>query len=225
MSSYPKREQGRGWAVLTKLLVIGSLAVLVGRSGIGCSDASPATSSGPSVAASASTLIDADEAQRVNACIATLSDTELRRVQRHVQWSFHLTLDDAVDIARDSLLVVCVAHAAKPYENLGGAFTTTAQRRARDWRFERYVRCAVDVSDVQCVVAPEAERMVAADQIVSAIICREDATHQRVIYGHLRGESFQDIGKKLGISSDAARDKWNNAVKRIRRRFAEKCGA
>lgn len=221
--NYPERDNARRWTIGSKLLVVGLLGVVAARSGVGCADANGRGSGAPTVAASASAADD-DYAGRVNACIDTLAKKQLSEVQRHVESKYGLGTHDAVDVARDALLAVCEAHAAKQYEYLPGAFTLAAQRRAHHWRLDRYTRCAVELNELHCVVAPEGDRVVATDQILEAIQCREDATHQKVIYLHLRGDTFPEIGKKLAIPGDAARDKWNNAIKRARARLIEKCG-
>lgn len=173
----------------------------------------------PAVAAPAPT--DDDE---IRACIEALVG-DIAQVRRSVGARFRLSDDDAHDIVQDALLNVCNAHARKRYTRLGAVLQTAAERRALSWIRRRPHQCEIGTGWPVC--APDADDLVRfrqEDGILDGVICEEDDLTQRIIWLRVQDElSFAQVGIHFGLTADEARFKFNNALRRMRKRLAALC--
>jgi DNA-directed RNA polymerase specialized sigma24 family protein len=150
---------------------------------------------------------------------------ESAQVQRSVGAKYRLTEDDAHDIVRDALVRVCVGHSGKRYTRLGAVLQIAAERRAITWAWRRRRQCELDVSLPACSPgADELVRFPQEDALLDSALCEEDQATQTIIWLRVQeGLTFADVGARLGIPEDAARYKFNNALRRMRKRLADAC--
>jgi DNA-directed RNA polymerase specialized sigma24 family protein len=160
----------------------------------------------------------------LRACIEQLVG-EADQVKRSVGFRFGLSDDDAHDIVHDALLNVCNAHARKAYTRLGAVLQRAADRRASRWAWRRSRRCEVDYGWPVCSpAADEIVRFEQEDVILDGALCEEAPLVQEIIRLRvMEDRRFADIGTRLGLAEDDARAKYNNALRRIRKRLANVC--
>jgi DNA-directed RNA polymerase specialized sigma24 family protein len=161
-------------------------------------------------------------------CLTTLQGRELASVQGTLVRDFRLSLHDAVDIARDAMLRVCVGHAERGYRNLGAAFLTAARNQARRDAVHRrrFPICPVDDQLPACSAsADDRVRVEQESLLVEAALCKEDLVTQRIVRLRTTADaSFQDLGRDHGLDADQARARYHNGLRRVQRRVAEACG-
>ncbi len=165
--------------------------------------------------------------QAFSQCLMELGAHDERMVVDYVQRIFRIPREDALDLVRDTLVDVCVAHARKPYLRLGAVLMTAAQNSARsDWKRRSRFRCGITEEPASCTPAPDENvRFASEQQVLQRALCDEDEQHRAVIYLRLHeGLEFAPIGRELGIPEDHARAKYNNAIRRLKSRIQEACG-
>lgn len=175
----------------------------------------------PSAVEGATSAAGADD---IRACIEELV-TDVVQVQRSVGTKFRLSEGDAHDIVRDALLNVCSAHARKGYTRLGAVLQIAAERRALTWARRRARRCEIDVEWPSCSpTIDELVRFQQEDAILDRAFCQEEQGTQQIIRLRIEEElGFAEIDKRLGLRADEARYRFNNALRRMRKRLAERC--
>ena len=107
-----------------------------------------------------------------------------------------------------------LSHMARQYRG------TEKRRSGREVPFDRVADLASD-STSPSGVAVRKEREQAVDDALGRLSSRH---REAILWHHREGVGFEEIGRRLGCSAEAARKVWARAIERLRRELVEPSG-
>lgn len=173
-------------------------------------------------------LGQSDAPSRFDGCIAQLMQGEEARAKQSVQQQYRLSPDDAHDLVRDALVSVCVQYAAHGYENLAAALQRAVYNRAiGDWRRKtRYPSCPIDDQVPACDATDDGVRFDQEERAVAAAVCRLHPVSQRILKQRITEDAgFDEIGREVGVPASEAKNRYDNAIKKLRAELGVACPA
>jgi DNA-directed RNA polymerase specialized sigma24 family protein len=207
---------------MAKLLFSFVLVVLLVGCEIARSDQAPAGSSEKD----APLALGGPDDAGIPSCLLLLAPHEAA-VKSSIRSRYRLSSDDSHDLVRDAMLRVCIRNVNIPVRRPGAALQVAAENAAKDgWRQRRrYGRCPIDEAMPACPVASEPlARFEQELELVEAALCKEDRATERII--RLRAQedlTFNEIGRQLGLTTDEARTRFHNGIRRVTKRAREQC--
>jgi len=156
-------------------------------------------------------------------CMLKLAEYEAK-VKVSIRLQYRLPEPDTQDLVRDAMMRVCLRNESTPVRRHEAALRTAAHNAAKDgWRHNRrHPRCPVDEALPACPAASEPlARFEQELEIVEEALCKEDGATARII--RLRAQEdldFPSIGRQLGITSDEARTRFHNGIRRVGKRVS-----
>jgi DNA-directed RNA polymerase specialized sigma24 family protein len=169
-----------------------------------------------------------DAPSRFDGCIGQLMRGEEARAKQSVQQRYRLSPDDAHDLVRDALISVCVQHAEHGYVNLGAALQRAVQNRAiGDWRRnKRYPSCPIDDQVPACDATDDGVRFDQEERAVAAAMCRLHPVSRRIVKQRITEDAgFDEIGREVGVPANEAKNRYDNAIKKLRAELGVACPA
>ncbi len=158
-------------------------------------------------------------------CFAALAQgppqpPQLRRAIWQLQRTQGLQPADAEDVARDTLLKVCLRHAEQPTQNLEAYYWSAAQNGARDARRQGRRLLACDFRDnepIEGCWAPargpdDWSSDVLARRAEQRAWCTLDRRAQSAVLLWAQGHNHREIGGQLGVSEGNARQITSRAI-------------
>lgn len=175
-----------------------------------------------------STKVEAED-WRFTACLLQLYAQADGEVATMLQRTFRIDRADASDLARETLLQVCLAHARKPYRNAAAALTEAARRRAvDDYRKIRRRECALPEEEgLVCGWQADQDevRLDGERQALRRAVCGLPSRSRVALEAWARGESGKEIAAELGVSETEANNITQNAIKKLRRELERACAS
>lgn len=172
--------------------------------------------------AAVSTMAPSSGVDSAEPCFTKLH-RELPTIKRRLIAGRRLSQFDADDVAMEALLATCIR--VPPPDNLAAYLTTVANNRAdRLLSSARRFQCdEISEGMLSCAhySSPEAREVMLA-ALWQQAMCALDEPSARVVRERLLEQaSFRDVGRKLGLTENKAKDTFHNAIKLLRKRLRD----
>ena len=132
--------------------------------------------------------------------------------------------DEALDVVRQRLLDFCAQGLIPSHRP--GYFVKSVRNLAVDWSRSRWRECLVDVlPEPVCEVGSDASGLPSeASLTLRSVWCRLGSGDQQILTLRYREDlSYPEIGRRLGIGTDAARQQGHRAENRLRTAYFAVC--